>query len=119
MLRALNAGQVKLYGSVVEKLTGIRRQLAMRLLFEVAGEGLAVQCRAVDLPMAEFVEIYTIARKARPSDPELIRHEASRLAKLYTAITRDTARTVVTKWRRNPDYLAALRALEMVRPAHV
>ncbi len=114
MVRALAAGQVRLYGSIVEKLTGIRRQLAIRFLFEAAGEGLAVQCRAVDLPRSEFVALYTIARKARPADPEQVQRDCARLEQFYSAMTSDDARAVVLRWRRNPDYLAALRSLDMV-----
>ncbi|MTJ82944.1 MAG: DUF2336 domain-containing protein [Telmatospirillum sp.] len=114
MLRALAAGQVQLYAGIVEKLTGIRPRLALRLLFEAAGEGLAVQCRALDLPKPDFLELYTIARKARPADPEQVSRDVERLDQFYSTITSDAARAVVLRWRRNPDYLAALRAIDMV-----
>lgn len=114
MLRALAAGQVRLYASIVEKLTGIRPQLAIRFLFEASGEGLAVQCRAIDLPKPEFIALYTIARKARPADPDQVQQDCLRLDQFYSAMTSDAARTVVLWWRRNPDYLAALRALDIV-----
>jgi uncharacterized protein (DUF2336 family) len=114
LLKALEAGQVRLYAAIVEKLTGIRRQLALRLLFEVAGEGLAVQCRAVDLAKADFIALYAIARKSRPVDVDRLREESQRLGQFYSTITSDAARAVVVRWRRNPEYLAALRALDMV-----
>jgi uncharacterized protein (DUF2336 family) len=115
MLRALMDGDITLYVRIVENLTGIRAQLAKRLLFEEAGEGLAVLCRAVDLPKVEFLEIYSIGRRARLADAKRIKQDCQRIGEFYESLTLDTARTVVLRWRRESSYLSALRELELAQ----
>jgi hypothetical protein len=115
MLEALAAGQVTLFGRVVEKLTGIKGPLTRRLLFDPSGEGLAVLCRSVELPKIQFVEIYKIASRARAVDTDRLARDCQRLGRVYDAIRIESARTVVARWRRNPDYLAVLRAIEIAK----
>ncbi len=115
---AVASGQLSLYARIIEKLTGIRQHLALRLLFEVAGDGLAVLCRAIDIPQADFIEIYTIARKARPHDPEQLAADCRRLGQYYRGLTSDAARAVILHWRRHPRYLAGLREFQTARLDH-
>lgn len=115
MVESLAAGQVTLFARVVEKLTGIRGPLARRLLFDPSGEGLAVLCRSVELPKLQFLEIYKIASRARSNDNTRLARDCQRLGAFYEAIGGDAARTVVARWRRNPEYLAVLRAIELTR----
>lgn len=112
---ALTAGQVSLYARIAEKLTGVRSQLATRLLFDPSGEGLAVLCRSVELPKPRFLDMYGIARKARPLDGQMFARDLERLTEFYEAITVEAARAVVARWRRTSDYLAVLRAIEMAK----
>ena len=115
MLEALAAGQVTLFARVVEKLIGLRGPLVKRLLFDPSGEGLAVMCRSVELPKSQFTEIYKIASRARPFDKDRLHRDSQRLGHFYDAIAVDVARAVTARWRRNPDYLAVLRAIDLVK----
>lgn len=115
LYEALSAGQVSLFARVVEKLTGVRGQLAARLLFDPSGEGLAVLCRSVELPKARFLEMYSIARRARALDRRQFADDCTRLSDFYEDITVEAARAVVARWRRNNDYLAVLRAIELAK----
>ena len=115
MLEALMAGQVTLFGRVVEKLTGLRGALIKRLLFDPSGEGLAVLCRSVDLPKDQFIEIYKIASRARPINTGQLSRDCLRLKDFYDVISGESAHTVIARWRRNPDYLAVLRAIAIVK----
>jgi len=117
MLEALAAGQVTLFTRVVEKLTGLSGALVKRLLFDPSGEGLAVLCRSVELPKAQFMEIYKIASRARPTDAGRQARDCQRLGGFYDVIGLDAARVVIARWRRNPDYLAVLRAIDLARKA--
>lgn len=116
---AVAAGQLVLYARIVEKMAGVGRQLALRLLFEASGDGLAVLCRAMDVPGEDFLEIYGIARRARPFNAEQLATDRRRLGEFYRTMTSDAAREVVMRWRRNPGYLAALRDLQAARGNHV
>ena len=116
---AVAAGQLVLYARIVEKIAGIGRQLALRLLFEPSGDGLAVLCRGMDVPGEDFLEIYRMARCARPFNAEQLAGDCRRLGDFYRSMTSDAAREVVKRWRRNPGYLAALRELQAARGNHV
>lgn len=116
MVESLAAGQVTLFSRVVEKLTGIRGTLARRLLFDPSGEGLAVLCRSVELPKRQFIEVYRIASRARSTDMVSLDHAIRRLEDFYEAVGTDAARAVVARWRRSPDYLSVLRAIELAAP---
>jgi hypothetical protein len=115
MLDALAAGQVTLFCRVVEKLTGIRPLLTKRLLFDPAGEGLAVLCRSVDLPKSQFLAIYKIAARAQSPNAERWARDSQRLDDFYERIPFDVARVVITRWRCDSDYLAVLRAIEQAK----
>lgn len=118
LLKAVQAGHVMVFGRVMEKLAGISHRMALRILFESAGEGLAVLCRGLDVAKPEFIEIYTVARKSRPHNPESVRKEGRRLMSLYDAITKDAALKVMKRWKRDEDYLSALRDLEISGGGH-
>lgn len=118
LLQAVSAGHVMLFGRTMEKLTGITQRMALRILFESAGEGLAVVCRALDLSKPEFIEIYTVARKSRPHNPDIVRKDSRRLMALFDSISRDSATKVLKRWKRDEDYLMALRDLELSGGRH-
>jgi hypothetical protein len=115
MLEALAAGQVTLFTRVAEKLTGLRSALIKRLLFDPAGEGLAILCRSVDLPKNQFVGIYKIVCRARSAEPEKLARDCLRLGNFYNTVGVEASRTVIARWRRNPDYLAVLRAIDLAK----
>jgi hypothetical protein len=113
MLRVLRDGDVVLFIRVAENLTGVPGRLVRRLLFESAGEGLAILCRFVELPKAEFLEIFSIAQKCRPVNGERLATDCQRLSVFFDGLAMDAVRKVVLRWRRDTNYLAALREVEV------
>lgn len=113
VVQALEAGDVALFGRIIENLTGVRPRLAKKLLFETGGEGLAVLCHSIGLTKSEFISVYEIARKARPFNSGQMKENCIRLGELYSQLSKDASLATVAHWRRNPDYLAALRTIEL------
>jgi len=113
VVQALEAGDVALFARIVENLTGIRPRLAKKLLFEIGGESLAVLCHAIGLTETEFLTVYKIARKARPVERDQIEQNCAHLAQLYGGLTADVSLATIAHWRRNPEYLAAVRTIEL------
>ena len=108
----LREGEVSLFERVLEHQTGLRRQLLQRLLYEPGGEGLAIVCRALDYTREIFREVLTLTRKARVGLDDTNLEECAFAAALFDQIDVDTARTMLQRWRRNPNYLDLLRQLE-------
>ncbi len=112
VIRLLREGEISLFERVLEQQSGLRRQLLQRLLYEPGGEGLAVVCRALDFDRRIFREILTLTRKARVGLDETNLDECAFASMLYDQIEADTAKVMLSRWRRNPNYLDLLRQLE-------
>ena len=114
IVRLLREGEISLFERVLERQTGLRRRLLQRLLYEPGGEGLAIVCRAIDLDAELFKEVLTLTRKARVGVSENSIDECAYASMFYDQIEPDSAKTMLNRWRRNPDYLDLLRQLEML-----
>jgi uncharacterized protein (DUF2336 family) len=112
MIAALKDGQVHLFVSLLQQLTGLRSNLLMRILFEPGGEGLAIICKGIDFDDEAFSTIYSLTRKARAKGKGRDKKEFESAMKLYSTITVETANEVIQLWKRNVDYLSAIRELE-------
>ncbi len=112
ILRLLREGEISLFERVLEHQSGLRRQLLQRLLYEPGGEGLAVVCRALGLNRAVFHEVLTLTRTARVGLDESNLDECAFASLLFDQIEPDTAKVMLSRWRRNPNYLDLLRQLE-------
>lgn len=111
LVRFLRQGEVSIFENMLAKKLGLRLDLLRRLLFEPGGEGLAIACRAVEIPPKIFAAIYRMTREANEKTTETEVGELTRATQFYLAIDGDMAREVLTKWRRDPDYLWAIKQL--------
>ncbi len=114
LLRFLRRGEVSIFETMLAKKLGLRLELLRRLLFEPGGEGLAIACRAVEIPPKIFAAMYRLTREAKEKTKETEVGELTRATSFYLAIDADMAREVLTKWRRDPDYLWAIKQLSRV-----
>jgi uncharacterized protein (DUF2336 family) len=108
LVQTLRQGEIALFEALFAKFTGIRLTLVWRLLFEPGGEGLAVACRAVDVPTPHFASLFLLSRKARPSNRIIAPGEVARLIEFYDRIKIDAARQLVTRWQRDQKFLQAV-----------
>lgn len=112
MLQMLRQGEIALFVALLAEAGGLRQELARRLLFEPGGDGLAVLCRAIDFGRSVLASIFLLARRARPSQDANGPGELSQVLGLYDGISPAAARDVVARWRRDRDFLTALRFIE-------
>lgn len=112
MLQVLRQGEIALFVALLAEAGGLRQELARRLLFEPGGDGLAVLCRAIDFGRSVLASIFLLARRARPSQDTNGPGELSQVLGLYDGISPAAARDVVARWRRDRDFLTALRFIE-------
>ena len=115
MIRALKDGEIFLFEAMFRRLTRLRNTLIKRILFEPGGEGLAIACKAAGISTKDFSTLYSLSRLSKPGGDsgKIDNKETQRILDFYRGISAKTARGVVSRWRRDVDYLKAIRELEV------
>ena len=103
----------------------LRLPLVQRLQYEPGGNGLAIATRAMRLTREEFATMYLLTRRAKPGGAGQVsaqpgaRGAASgavdlgRALGFYDKVAADTAQKVLERWRRDPNYLYAIKTIEL------
>jgi uncharacterized protein (DUF2336 family) len=112
LIRAMRQGEVSLFIAMLAHLTGLRLPLVRRLLFEPGGEGLVVACRALGFDKTIVASIFLLCRRARPGDWAADPRELSRVLALFDRVQPAAAHAVLARWRRDPDFLYAIKTVE-------
>jgi uncharacterized protein (DUF2336 family) len=112
LIQAMRQGEVSLFIAMLAHLTGLRLPLVRRLLFEPGGEGLVVACRALGFDKAIVASIFLLCRRARPGDWAADPRELSRVLALFDRVQPPAAHAVLARWRRDPDFLYAIKTVE-------
>ena len=118
LVTLLQDGEIPLFMTMFQRLTGLRERLVKRLVFEPGGEGLAIACKSAGLGKAIFSSVFTLTRKARPGTDKATRRDIRQVLNLYDHMTEDSAQHVVRRWQRSVGYLAAIRELEVTTVGH-
>jgi uncharacterized protein (DUF2336 family) len=118
LVRSMKQGEINLFAAMFGRMTGLRRNLVMRLLFEPGGEGLAIACVAAGFDRAAFSTLFTLSRKARPRGGADVDAETRDVLALYDSTSKQDATRVLRKWQRDPDYLKAIHDLKAENCAH-
>jgi len=95
------------------RLTGLRNVLAKRILFEPGGEGLAIACKAAGIDSKDFSTIYSLSRMSQSSTSSIDNVETQHILDFFDRVSKKDAKEVVSQWRRDVDYLKAIRELEL------
>jgi len=112
LIQAMRQGEVSLFIAMLAHLTGLRLPLVRRLLFEPGGEGLVVAGRALGFDKAVAASIFLLCRRARPGDWAADPRELSRVLALFDRVQPAAAHAVLARWRRDPDFLYAIKTVE-------
>jgi len=112
LIQAMRQGEVSLFIAMLAHLTGLRLPLVRRLLFEPGGEGLVVACRALGFDKTIVASVFLLCRRARPGDWAADPRELSRVLALYDRVQPAAAHAVLARWRRDPDFLYAIKTVE-------
>ncbi len=115
LVQLLRQGEVGLFVAALSEMTGLRLTLIRRLLFESGGEGLMTACRAIGLDKPNAAAIFLLTRRARPGDWAVDPRELARAMSIFDRVEPAAAQGVVARWRRDPDFLCAIRTVEEAR----
>lgn len=112
LMRYLNTGKIPLFVDLFGTMTGLPSHLVRRLLFEPGGEGLAMACRAVGLDKHTFASIFLKVRQGRLGDHQVNPDEVRNAVDFFGQLTQAPAQKVLSRWRKDPEYLNTLRLIE-------
>ncbi len=112
LVQSLRQGEVALFEALFAQLSGLRLNLIRRLLFEPGGEGLAIVCRAIEIDKPTFASLFMLSRRARPAERVTNPRDLTNVLALFDRINTAAARAVVARWRRDPDFLYAVRKVQ-------
>ena len=112
LVEVLRQGEVPLFEAMYAKLTGLRPKLVRRIIYEPGGEALAVACKAVGIDKANFASMFMLTRKAHAKTKVISPRELTPVLEFFENMKLESAAALLEKWRRDPDYLDSIRALE-------
>lgn len=128
MIQTLRRGEVPMFEAMFAQMCDLRLALVQKLLYEPGGNGLAIASRAMRLSREEFATMYLLTRRARPGGagqaPAQSGAQGSargsagsavdlgRALGFYDKVGIDTAQKVLERWRRDPNYLFAIKTIE-------
>jgi uncharacterized protein (DUF2336 family) len=118
LVDAMAQGEINLFVSLFGRVTGLPRDLVMRLLFDAKGEGLAVTCKGVGLDRQAFCSLLDLSRKARPAATSRAVPQGGSALALFDATPRKAAAGVLKKWQRHSDYVPAVDDLKLKAGLH-
>lgn len=111
LLQALRGGQVHLFVSLFRRHTGLRKALITRFVLEATGEGLAIACKATGFDKTQFSEIYQLCGNVQSKSGRTREGNNGAVFELFDEMDNTAAGQVIEHWRRDVDYLTAIRAL--------
>ena len=111
MLAALREGEVSLFIAMFCRETGLGESLALRMLFEPEGEGLAIACRAAGLGKVVFSSILALSRKVEAHPALDVRAELRHALSFFDHVPEASARDALLLWRQGSDYAREIRRL--------
>ena len=95
-------------------MSGLRGQLAKRILFEPGGEDFAITCKGISISKSNFSDIFAYNRGTISESVKDFSAEIRDILKFYSSATKDSAERIIQRWTREPDYLSAFRDLELM-----
>lgn len=114
LMQTLRRGEISLFEAMAGEMAGLRLSLIRRICYEPGGQGLAVMARSIGLNREEFTALYLLTRKARPNRDQAGGDAADlgRALEFFDRVDHGNAALVISRWRRDPDYLHAIRSVE-------
>jgi uncharacterized protein (DUF2336 family) len=112
ILQTLRRGEIPLFEAMLAQANELRLSLVQRFLYEEGGSGLAVLSRALRFSREEFSTIFLLTRRARAGTRAASAAELGRAVTYFDSVSYDQAQKVLNYWRRDPEYLSAIRSIK-------
>lgn len=113
MVKALAQAEIDLFVGMFARAADLRRRVVLRILFDDGGTGLAIASKGIGLDRKSFSQIFTFSRATKPRRGTGAR--AQRALDVFDTIASDQAQRVLARWRLDPEFTAAIEAIEQER----
>jgi uncharacterized protein (DUF2336 family) len=111
LVKAMAQGEINLFVGMFARAARLRTRLVMRILFEPGGESLAIACKGIALERKTFMQLFALSRAARSHHCN-IKSETERAVAVFDRVSHVEAERFLQRWRLDPDFAAAIHALE-------
>lgn len=111
LIQVLRQGEIALFEALFGRLSGLPVPRLQRVLYDSGGDGLAIACRALDMPKSSFATIFLLSRKRNAGQCVVDPRDLSRALQLFDRANADAAKQVVKMWCRDPDYQDAIEQI--------
>lgn len=115
LVQVLRQGEVPLFEALFGQLSGLKAPRLQGVLYDSGGEGLAVACRAMEMPKPTFATIFLLSRRGHTGKQIVDPRELSRALLLFDKIAPSSAAEVMKGWRRDPAYQEAIEQVAEAR----
>lgn len=112
LIQTLRRGEIPLFEAMMAEMCDLRANLIRRICYEPGAESLAVAARAIGLSREEFATIYLLTRKAKHGPTATDPGDLGRALVFFDRVSHSNAETVLNRWRRDPNYLFAIKSIE-------
>ncbi|MFQ5775623.1 MAG: DUF2336 domain-containing protein [Kiloniellaceae bacterium] len=115
LIQILRQGEIPLFEALFGELSGLKAERVQRVLYDSGGEGLAIACRALEMPKPTFATIFLLSRRGIPGKRVTDPRELSRALFLFDKMNPKTAMQVLKGWRRDGAYQDAIEQVAAAR----
>lgn len=100
IVAALRRGQLSTFIAQFAVYTGLPAATVKAMMRQETGKGLALACRAMDVPKADFVSLYLLTDRFRSAQKRVVNHkELTRVMTMYDEIHPEEARKILKNSR--------------------
>lgn len=118
LIQVLRQGEIALFEAMFGALSGLPAPRLQRVLYDSGGDGLALACRALDIPKSTFATIFLLSRKRSPGQTVVNPRDLARALQLYDRAKPQDAKEVIKMWSRDADFLDAVEQIaDEAKPA--
>jgi uncharacterized protein (DUF2336 family) len=108
LVQVLRQGEISLFEALFGALSKLKAPRLQSVLYDSGGEGLAIACRAMEMPKPTFATIFLLSRRGRPGKQIVNPRELSRALLLFDKMNPNAALEVMKGWRRDWRYQDAI-----------
>jgi len=95
MLGTLRRGQIAAFIAQFSKYTGLGQQTTLEILSQASGQGLAVACKAYDVPKEDFVSIFLLTNRVRNQGRMVEISDMTKAMNYFNRIEPEVARSII------------------------
>ena len=98
LIQVLRQGEIALFEALFGKMSGLPVPRLQRVLYDSGGDGLAIACRALDMPKSSFATLFLLSRKRHAGQSVVDPRDLSRALQLFDRASPEAAKQVVKMW---------------------